>query len=44
MEQSLDIIKRNPGVVLMIESGYKYYFYGESATVRYQERLVVMQA
>jgi len=34
MLQSLRIIRENPGVVLMIESGYKYYFYGESATVR----------
>ena len=32
--QSLRFIEENPGVVLMIENGYKYYFYGESAMVR----------
>ncbi|KAH7889258.1 muts domain V-domain-containing protein [Phlebopus sp. FC_14] len=32
--QSLKFIKDNPGVVLMIESGYKFYSYEESATQR----------
>lgn len=35
--QSLKLIKDNPGVVLMIESGYKYYFYEESATIASKE-------
>ncbi|KAI6039948.1 muts domain V-domain-containing protein, partial [Pisolithus marmoratus] len=39
--QSLRLIKENPGVVLMIESGYKYYFYGESATIASQELGIV---
>ncbi|KAF8557342.1 hypothetical protein OG21DRAFT_1505567 [Imleria badia] len=35
--QSLKFIKDNPGVVLMIELGYKYYFYEESASIASQE-------
>ena len=31
--QSLKFIKEHPGVVLMIERGYKYYFFEESASV-----------
>ncbi|KAL4068083.1 muts domain V-domain-containing protein [Scleroderma citrinum] len=32
---------KNPGVVLMIENGYKYYFYGESATIASKELGIV---
>ncbi|KIK21377.1 hypothetical protein PISMIDRAFT_681294 [Pisolithus microcarpus 441] len=39
--QSLKLINENPGVVLMIESGYKYYFYGESAMIASRELGVV---
>ncbi|KAI6124838.1 muts domain V-domain-containing protein [Pisolithus croceorrhizus] len=39
--QSLKLINENPGVVLMIESGYKYYFYEESATIASRELGIV---
>ncbi|KIK97398.1 hypothetical protein PAXRUDRAFT_824943 [Paxillus rubicundulus Ve08.2h10] len=39
--QSLKLIKDNPGVLLMIELGYKYYFYEESAAIASRELGIV---
>ncbi|KAF9218263.1 hypothetical protein BS17DRAFT_798646 [Gyrodon lividus] len=39
--QSLKFIKENPGVLLMIELGYKYYFYEDSATIASRELGIV---
>ncbi|KAF8447476.1 muts domain V-domain-containing protein [Boletus edulis BED1] len=39
--QSLKFIKDNPGVVLMIELGYKYYFYEEGASIASRELGIV---
>ncbi|KAF8843625.1 hypothetical protein BDN67DRAFT_964104 [Paxillus ammoniavirescens] len=39
--QSLKLIKDNPGVLLMIELGYKYYFYEESAATASRELGIV---
>ncbi|KIJ68934.1 hypothetical protein HYDPIDRAFT_80554 [Hydnomerulius pinastri MD-312] len=39
--QSLKFIKDNPGVVLMIESGYKFYFYEDSASIASRELGIV---
>ncbi|KAF8121921.1 muts domain V-domain-containing protein [Boletus edulis] len=38
---SLKFIKDNPGVVLMIELGYKYYFYEEGASIASRELGIV---